>query len=37
MSMRVILGCTELSLLADGPVEGAGLFYLIQAAIDYVV
>lgn len=34
---NVILGCAELSLLADGPIEGVKLFDPMQAAIDYVV
>ena len=33
----VILGCTELPLLVDGPVEGVELLDPMQAAIDYVV
>ena len=34
---NVILGCTELPLLVDGPVEGVELLDPMQAAIDYVV
>ena len=34
---NVILGCTELPLLVNGPVEGVELFDPMQAAIDYVV
>lgn len=33
----VILGCTELPLLVDGPIEGVELLDPMQAAIDYVV
>ena len=33
----VILGCTELPLLADSPIEGVELLDPMQAAIDYVV
>lgn len=34
---NVVLGCTELPLLVDGPVEGVELLDPMQAAIDYVV
>lgn len=33
----IILGCTELPLLIDGPVEGVELLDPMQAAINYVV
>lgn len=34
---NVILGCTELPLLVDGPIEGVTLLDPMQAAINYVV
>ena len=32
----VVLGCTELPLLVDGPIDGVELLDPMQAAIDYV-
>ena len=34
---NVILCCTELPLLVDGPIEGVTLLDPMQAAINYVV